>query len=108
MFCGQLPHPPATPANLRVKRVKLKVPYIIWHLHRFIITLVYFFSSTFTQILCLLMIKEGNLHKQKKLTYFAIAGTQVRKLKESDVLQKAYEELQERPDDNFEQVFTVG
>lgn len=32
---------------------------------------------------------------------------QVRQLRESDVLQKAFEELQERVDDNFEQAFTV-
>ncbi|XP_059165957.1 hematopoietic prostaglandin D synthase-like [Physella acuta] len=32
---------------------------------------------------------------------------QVTNLKESDVMQKAYEEYQERPDDNFEQVMTV-
>ncbi|CAL1533913.1 unnamed protein product [Lymnaea stagnalis] len=32
---------------------------------------------------------------------------QVNDLKESDVMQKAYEEYQERPDDNYEQVMTV-
>ncbi|KAK3757025.1 hypothetical protein RRG08_041801 [Elysia crispata] len=32
---------------------------------------------------------------------------QVRKLRESEVLQKAFEELQERVDDNFEQAFSV-
>ncbi|GFS27698.1 glutathione S-transferase [Elysia marginata] len=32
---------------------------------------------------------------------------QVRKLRESEILQKAFEELQERVDDNFEQAFTV-
>ncbi|GFN76007.1 hypothetical protein PoB_000251300 [Plakobranchus ocellatus] len=31
----------------------------------------------------------------------------VQKLKESDVLQKAYEEMQERTDDNYEQTMTV-